>query len=282
MKTRMFGLVVGVSALATWVTACDQPRIDCRASRGTFVAKYELVSGSGACSELVGELIGLQSYYPVNESDQKTVDLTRSFLVIRSETLGNLNAEATDHGDKSTVKKAELDSTGDFASVDPTDSNICSVAQSTAAEIDTNEIPAVADDPATPEDDESYAGLPATNVKYEWKNVRVLASPAAPGNLMEAELTYTENGCSATYSVIGLWPAIGCEEVILVKNDKGLLVAKGTGKPNDALCDAIPDPQAPYSNPVGSGINQDFVPRCDKDLLFCVATKRDLIDGDPR
>jgi len=268
MKIRILGLVVGVSVLAMWGTACEQPSIDCRALHsGPYAAKYTLISGGMECSGLKGEPIGLQSYYPAR-ADKKNVDLTQSFLVIRPTTLGNLEIEAGDWGDEATVTKAELDAKGSFAVVEPNDNDVCMVPTFSASEVDLKEIPANMDDPENP-----YPGLPATNVKYEWKDVRLLVSAGAPGNLMEGELTYTENGCTATYSVIALWPTVGCEELDAEGN--------GTGKPNDKLCDAEPDPQAPYSIPFGSGVNQDFAPKCDPDLLYCVATKTDLIGGRP-
>jgi len=268
MKIRILGLAVGVSALALWGTACEQPGIDCRALHsGPYIAKYTLVSGGPECSGLKGETIGLQSYYPAR-ADKKNVDLEKSFLVVRTATVGNLEIEAASWGDESTITKSELDSTGNFESPDPNDTDTCTVSTLDAAEINVKAIPANMDDP-----DDMYPGRDATNIKYEWKNVRLLVSPSNPGNLMEADLTYTENGCTATYSVIGLWPTIGCEELDTA--------GKGTGKPNDALCDDKADPQAPYGIPFGSGISQDVVPRCDPDLLACVATKTDLIPGGP-
>lgn len=268
--------MVGVSALATWVTACDQPTIDCRTLHvGPYAAKYTLISGGPECSDLKGERIGLQSYYAPN-SDSTNVDLSRSYLAIRPDTLGVIDDEATIWGDEKTVTKSTLSSIGDFASVDPNEKDTCSVPSLSPAEIAINAIPPNMEDP-----EDLYEGRDATDIRYEWKNVRVLVSPGAPGNLIEADLTYTQDGCTANYSVIALWPTIDCEKREVMTDMNGKPVVVRTGEPNDDLCDDQADLQAPYGLPTGSGISQDFVPKCDPDLLYCVATKTDLIEGGP-
>lgn len=270
MKIRNIGLVVGVSALAMWGSACDAPTIDCRTLHsGGYIAKYTLVSGGPECSSIPGEVFGLQSYYRAT-SDRKDVNLDSSFLAIRPEEFGVIKDEADTFGDADTFQTEDLNSLGDFTGVDPNSDGICTVQDPTPAVVSINEIPA--------NDEEEYPGRAATNISYTWKDVRVLVTPGAPGNLMEGELTRTQDGCTATFQVIAMWPIIGCEKLNEIIVD-GEAQVEHTGEPNDDLCDDQPDLQAPYGIPVGSGINQDFVPKCDKDLLLCVATKTDLIPG---
>lgn len=270
MKIRNIGLLVGVSALAMWVSACEQPTIDCRTLHvGGYIAKYTLVSGGPECSAIPGEVFGLQSYYRAT-SDRKAINLDDSFLAIRPQEFGNIKDEANTYGDADTFNTEELNSLGDFTGVDPNSDGICTVQDPSPAVVDINEIPV--------DEEDEYEGRAATNISYTWRDVRVLVTPGAPGNLMEAELTRVQDGCSATFQVIAMWPIVGCEKLNETVVD-GEPEVEHTGEPNDALCDDQPDLQAPYGIPVGSGINQDFIPKCDKDLLVCVPTKTDLIPG---
>lgn len=268
MKIRILGLLLGATALAGWGTGCEQPAIDCRAARGSFASKYVLQTGTGACSELKGDVVGLQSYYPAS-ADNKTVDLSRSLLSVKASRITEMEGavgELIGEGcaEPSAITKSNLNAIGDFTSVDPDGNAVCSVPSSSVSEFQSNEIAASGD----PMDMENACGkgLPAIDIKYEWRNVRVLVSPDAPGTRFEADLTYTESGCSATYKVCGLWPAVDCAKYVL--DDMGEPVR--TEEPEQKLCDAVEDPEPPYGIPYGSGINVDFGAVCDPDTLLCV------------
>jgi len=270
MKIRILGLVVGVSSLAIWGTACEQAQIDCRVLHGDFAAKYTNVSGGAECSKKTGDIIGLQSYYAAkadpNSSDRKIPDPSTSLLSIGTADLPGIIADAADYGDASTtVSKSNVYATGNFKATEPDDTDACSIPDVMTSELSVTAIPSFPDDPATPDDDESYPGMPATDIKYEWKNVRILTTPANPGNLMEAELVYTENGCTATYNVIALSPVIDCT---------------GEGDmPDNDLCDDKPDPK--YGLGFGSGISPDLKAVCDPVMLVCVPTNTTLLAGGP-
>src|SRR5262249_45001977 len=128
------------------------------------------------------------------------------------------------------------ESLGDFVSTTPDENDVCSVPTLSAAEQNLPMFMTPPDpptcmyqDPATmmwkevtrPMDDH-----PATDIKYEWSNIRLYVTAAYPGTQMVGNLTYTDvtNSCSASYSVIGLWPQISCaqEEVEKDMNDKPL------------------------------------------------------------
>lgn len=258
MKIRNLGLVVGIATLASWGTGCEQGKIDCRALHYEFVAKYTLVSGGPECSGVYGEFMGVQSYFAAS-ADKKTVDLNRSLLAIRTTEMAALSHEAADFGDETTVTKEVLDAQGDFAATEPDDGDQCSVPAMTPVEISVNAIPANEGDPADPDDD--YPGRAATTIKHEWKNLRLLVSPANPGNFFKADLTYTVNNCTATYSVVGMAPVIGCIDP--------------NGMPNDALCDDKADPE--FGFPYGSGISRDLVPKCDTTLGVCLPTATSIL-----
>lgn len=270
MKIRMIGLMLGAAALGVWGAGCEQPTIDCRATRGSFATKFVLQSGSGACSEITTAVIGLQSYY--EKGADGLVDITKSSLAIRggTEVVDYTHFLATaDNSDPANPLKAcdgaadavvtHETSEGAFAGVDPNDSSVCEVPNITSSKVVTSEIPGTMD-PAYKA--ACVEGFPAYDITYEWRNVKVFVSTDAPGNRFEADLTYTENGCTAQYKACGVWPVVGCERL----DAEG----KHTGEPEDKLCDGEPDLEPQYGIPYGSGINTDFKPKCDPDYLICV------------
>jgi len=266
----MIGLMLGAAALAVWGAGCEQPTIDCRATRGSFATKFVLQNGSGTCSEIQTSIIGLQSYYAKGSDGQ--VDISKSTLAIRPEDIVYAEAavhEQIDNGcaDESAIATAEFNSIGDFVSVDPDGSGICSVPSATTTRFVSNAIPP-SGDPMDPEN-ACAAGYPAQDITYEWRNVKVHVSTAGPGNRFEADLTYTDSGCTAQYKVCGVWPVVGCEKL-----DPAMATEEDpdghTGLPEDKLCDGEPDLEPQYGIPYGSGINTDFKPICDPVYLICV------------
>lgn len=240
-----------VLALSAALVSCAQPKIDCTTGRGGFAARYTYVEGSkqgeGACDTKKGEILGLEKYNPSKAGDEKTQDLGRAILAIQAAAVGDLANTAEAAG--VAVDRSKALSLGDFASTTPDDADVCRVATLSAAEL---AVPAI-------------DAQPATSVRYAWSNVRVLVTSAHPGNRMAADLEISEDGCSARYRVLGLWPAVGCEKLDANGN--------GTGKPDASRCD--PDASPDAGRATGSGINPDFrdVITCDPDLLLCVLTE---------
>jgi hypothetical protein len=236
-------------ALALGLVSCEQPRIKCLAGHGGFAATYTLIPGSkqgtGDCDTLLGEVIGLEKYNPSSSEDPTKQDLSQATLAIQSTALGTLARAAAEEG---FVDEDSLAfSLGAFETVDPDENDVCYVPTLSEAE---QNIPDLSLD------------LPQTDMKFEWRNVRLLVTAAYPGTQMVAELRYTENGCSASYSVTGLWPAVACEGLDADGN--------GTGLPDATLCNPKADPAA--GRATGSGINPDLSPNviCDENLLLCV------------
>lgn len=254
---RTSARLIGLSLLLAVASACEQPPADCTTGHGAFAAKYTLKEGSkqgtGACDALKGEKIGLEKYNPSQADDPKRQDLTKALLRIRPHALGDLANQAAE-ADVS-IEGQELTSLGDFVSTTPDENNVCTVPVMTPAGI---QIPA-------------GSPIPEADIEYTWNNVRIYVSPAYPGTQMTATLTYREGGCTAQYSVLGLWPAVGCEAT----DDMG----NGLGTPDDTLCDPIANPAE--GRDIGSGINPDFRANlaCDPDLLLCVlkAAPRELL-----
>jgi hypothetical protein len=227
--------------------SCDQPRIDCTTGHNGFAATYVLKPGSkegtGTCDTLKGEIIGLEKYNPSKRDDETEQDLTKATLAIQSNKLGQLARDAKEAG--ATVTGSVL-SIGDFTSIEPDDQDVCHVPTLSEAEQDVPELSPT---------------RPAVDIKYKWSNVRIYTTEAYPGTEIVADLTYTEDGCSASYSVTGLWPAVSCRVNDVDGNPIGV---------DPGLCDPKADPAA--GRPTGSGINPDFKDNviCDPDLRLCV------------
>lgn len=243
--------LVLLPALLLALPACAQPRVDCTAGHGGFAARYTLKAGSkqgeGDCDRKRGEIIGLEKYNPATSAGAETQDLTRAVLAIQTATLGDL-ANAIE-GAGLAVDRGAIVSRGDFASTTPDAQDVCAVSSLSPAALAAPEI-----------------GMErATTVGYAWSNVRLGVTSAYAGTRMVADLRFSQDGCAAEYSVLGLWPAVSCEALDAEGN--------GLGVPDAALCD--PDANPAAGRPTGSGINPDFrdVIACDPELLLCVLTE---------
>ncbi len=235
-------LAVALSAgVATTMSGCTQPLMNCTSAHGTFGAKFELVEGdpNTACGSIAGDVLGFQSYFYEGGANG-TPDYTRAKVAIRPQLLGELLARADSQGVE--VPGAEPNAIGDFAAGLPTEEEFCEVPRfQQHSEATIPVVPAVEDDPDTPDDDESLPEQPATYVKYEWKNAKILVSANAQGTQFAADLRFTQDNCTADYRVVGLYPLVGCE--------------------TDDECTAD-----------DNGINPDFSKECDENLGFCVLT----------
>lgn len=269
---RILGSTLALTVLlAVGSSACDQPKINCTTGHGGFAMKYTLKAGSmtgtGMCDARKGEIVGLEKYNPQKLDDLTHQDLNKAILAIRTSKLGQLAADGANAVDPKGLSAPVVDSdhdvnsVGDFAAAYPDDNGVCVVPTLSPAE---QSVPAFNTPPPASKPMDPQVMHPATDIKYEWKNVRVYATPDLPGTQMVGEVTYTENGCSATYSVLGLYPAVSCEAKDAMGN--------GTGMPDPTLCDPVANPDA--GRATGSGINPDLKARvgCDPDLLLCILT----------
>lgn len=282
---QLFGSPLALAALLSLLPACEQPKADCTVGIGAYAAKYTLKPGSkvgeGACDTLKGDTIGLVKYSPLEEGEKTRQDFTKALLALRTAKLGGLAVD----GEARSIKddNRQLDSIGDFVSTTPDDDDVCSVPKLTAA---TQKLPEFTPTPlGTCGFDKREIPIranpyPATDIKHEWSNIRLYVTAAYPGTQMVGEFTYTDGGCSASYDVIGLWPAVSCRTQVTatIINDMGKEETKPAcdadgnliTKLDPALCDPVADPT--HGRPTGSGINPDLKKRvtCDPDLGLCV------------
>jgi hypothetical protein len=216
----------------------EQPRPFCTVRRDAYAARYDLVSGTGPCALLKGEVLGAQAYLP-----DPTKPGDRFSMAIQSEAVGKRILA----GEKATPPVVpanpdhEIYAHGKFTSDRPDDSNLCSVPELTEAQLVLAEVPSVA----------GAVALPPIDVRYQWSNVSSYVTTASTGLLWAGELTYSLDGCTARYSVMALAPKVACDR---------------DGKPDARLCGG-PDPATGF---LGSGLNPDIAVRCDPDLLLCV------------
>jgi hypothetical protein len=245
-------VVGGALALASALGGCDQPRVTCVTGRGDFAAKYTLVSGNGPCAMMKGDTIGVQSYNSAQDDHPNLKDVS---VALRTASLGVLVQHAEDNGLGDPNMAHVPYAFGRFSASEPGPDDFCTVPTLAPAEQD---LPTVPEQP--PSADGGSPGAPeqpATSIAYSWSNLRVYVTAAATGTQFAGDVTYTRDGCTASYHVVAVYPAVPC--------------ADANGKPSDVFCSPEANPDAGLAT--GSGINPDFPVACDPDLLMCVLTK---------
>jgi hypothetical protein len=238
-QTRcFFGLRLALSGLAL-LGCSEQPEPRCATTLSTFAAHYELESGTGACAELSGEILGAMTFV----TDWRADDDGLYSVAIQSLSAGDLVAQAEANepplGDPDPDHRPY--GIGKFTERTPDDAGVCSIPSFAPAELDMPEIP------ATEPDTEP---TPATSLAYQWSNFRLAVSAGAQGMQWAADLTYTRDGCSASYRVRAVAPAVSCDD--------------GAGNADDAAC----TPDAAELAGVHPSLAGGLV--CDPTLLACV------------
>jgi hypothetical protein len=244
MKLRIIGFSAASITLAAYIGACGvaQPKPGCPIASGPFAAKYTKVSGTGGCSELPGEMIGFEQYTVPGAKETK--------IAVRPYGLGARFIDDT-NGEQPQVptgdeKGVNLNAIGKFPQVPGAD-DFCVASDLSVAKADFEK----ADETLLADGGVDLPEIPATSIAYEFTDLKVLVTPEAPGTQFTANVKYTQDGCTATYSAIGMWPAHGC------------------GSDDD--CDPLPNLDA--GRVTGSGINPSFPVKCDMDLGMCMITK---------
>jgi hypothetical protein len=266
MKLRLMGLSVSAAAAAVAIGACNTqaPEARCTVARavsdgstGSFAATYTLKAGQDstlACAKLKPEQVGMQKFF---NQDQDA----RDSIAVRSRRMGGLLAALKLRADPAPTY--EPSSVGGLTTEFPGADNFCDVPELTPSRLEAPALPAGLPDGGTQPDGGPPAQA-AQSITYEWSNLRVYNTPEIPGTQFLAELRYTENGCTADYSVKGIWPVVSCATA---------------GKPDQGKCDPFPDPSVGRLR--GSGINPIFPVTCDPVALICVLTGEVPSDQNP-
>lgn len=267
MRTRLFPRVSGIAlgALACGAllgvlgTSCQQPKTLCTTAHLYYAAKYELKSGDPmTCGRFKGDVLGMNTYFATGGLNG-TPKFTEPSMAIRAQYAGLVFEHAQFYSDQNgepvAVPGLEDDpkdpddydhmanALGDFDRAEPDDDDFCFAEKVGPARLELPElpeippIPEVVDDPMTPEDESApevpgIPATPATSIVYEWSDAKWLVSANYQGTQFEADLKFTEDGCTAEYHVVAVAPAIGCQ--------------------SDDDCTTA-----------GVGINPDFAVKCD-------------------
>jgi hypothetical protein len=299
--------LASVFTLGLLGVACDQPDPKCSIQRGAFAATYTLLSGSGDCSMLKGEILNIGVYSPAGKSNAPA-DPNRVVVGIQPQSLVDHLAGAAEHMVE--PNPADLGyALGEFAKSTPDGKDFCTVPSFQApSRVRLPEVPEV------PDACGPIPAQPAVDVAYEWSDLRVYTTAGAYGTQFAAKLKYTQGSCTAEYAVSAVYPVVSCvatppdsEQSPATGDDAGALsdafVPQGLDASSDIdaaepladggeeLADAAEgdaecppeEPGEPEAPPVaddslcqpapGSTINPDFATRCDPDLLLCVLSK---------
>jgi hypothetical protein len=241
MTKNILNAAVTVLAASSLLAGCDfeQPEAGCFVQDHiSWAVKYDPVDdpkdqNNAACTVRAptAELLGVFKFVDPDDSSVSLLTLRPAGLASRAlRDTTNPSSAQTASGNFATERDAE-----DF----------CAAPTFSVATVDAAFVPAVPPDPEDPED-EGTPAIPATEVTYEFSNVRVYSAPSSPGTQLAGSLKYTRDGCTSTYEIRALWPAVGCD----------------------------PDSDLPEENcGEGSGLNPDFAATCDAVAHICVPAK---------
>lgn len=281
--TGAVAMLASLSAICCLAGCGDQPKTNCLTTTAPFAMKLIMKSMQesvpGICAMFGPDAfnadpeVGFISYYAQDSKGQP--DYAKGSLAIQTAEIGNLFYTAKDLGVDSTATDGKVYSLGAYAVSEPDSNNICPVPTLSPTHIVLAEIPAVPDDPTTPDDDESVPGQPAVDARLEWSNVKIYVTAASLGIQAQADLTDTRvapggGTCITTYNTVSLAPAVSCRA--LDDNGDPDTNADGTPKLDIGACDPLPHPDLGRFS--GSGISPSTRYTCDPVSAFCV------IDGD--
>lgn len=232
MKTHILCLASIVALLGV---GCSQREVPCSVGRSLpYAAKYKQVSVEGACDDvpaaaLAGDQIGLTAYNAIGKGGLP--DTTKVSVAIRTTFLGEPVANASGRGVVDDAEGHAVAAVGPFDKDIPDADGFCRAPSLSPT---TQTLPALDADV-----EEELEAQDAVNVSETWSDVSVYVDASALGTQMKGTYTVTQDGCTATYHVMALYPAGACAE--------------------DVDCENI-----------DLGISPDFPVVCDPDLLLCV------------
>lgn len=227
-----FGLALLVGGGFGAACTVAQPPLECSFQASSYWARYKLVEGTGTCSTYEGDLVRFQRYLPPGESKPTFAFLNRRLALITRATYGGkLRFDETDP----TYQKESP--RGTFAGLYPTDDGFCSAESIVPAD---QSLPAVTYENRLADGGVETVTQPATHVREEWSNFKLLNNAQFTSTLWTADVTVVRDGCTAKYAVDALWPPVACE--------------------TDADCNPLPDLDAGHVT--GSGLQVAYAPKC--------------------
>jgi hypothetical protein len=185
MTMKRVSTVVAVLGAGVLVTACDiqQPSAGCVVQdSASWIAKYDLKAGQPTCAKPLpsGELVGVFKFRDPTKENSNILTLRPAGLASRG---------ARDAGDQ--INQTAIGSLAE----EPDTNDFCK-----AADLGVASVSAV-----------SSSSEDATQISYKFTNVNVYSAPRAPGTQMQADLSFTRDGCTAEYTMRAMWPARPCD-----------------------------------------------------------------------
>lgn len=233
MRRQVF-YAFGIAALVGGAlgAACDypQPALECN-FQASYWVQYTLVSDpdAGACAKYEGDRVEFARYRAPDEAKATFALNTRRMGLVTRALNDNDEYFRFDPSEPAGSPYQHESALATFQDVYPDSNGFCSNAGAIRAA-----------DQNLPAADAGSTVLPATHIKYDWSNFRMLNTARFVSNVFEADLTVTVDSCTATYKAKGIFPARACN--------------------NDARCDPLPDVAA--GRVTGSGMSVDYAPKC--------------------
>lgn len=200
---------------AALLNACGEPPPQCTVGRGDYAVQYTLKSGTGSCAQKKVDIVGAQAFRVPGAGIPPT-------LYFKPQPLAALVGQDADPTHSALAS-------GDFTTEYPTN-GACAVPTMTEAR-----------------QTASVSGT-VTDLRYQWSNLVIQSQAIIPGTQFTADLTYSEGDCTATYTAVGVFPAIKC------------VAADGTRDPS--IC-AVPRPGS-------SSLDPSFPIVCEESANLCV------------
>ncbi len=200
MSKQGVGAVAVGWGLAALITGCqfEQPQAGCvvqDASFRSWYAKYELKEGQNlppSCQGVVlgGEPMGVFKFTDPHQPGSAILTLRPQGLYGRA---------SRDPGQEPYAQTAVAKLPDE-----PEEDNFCTTEAWAPASVNAEAGGFVPSGAQQPEEE------PATQITYQYDQVRVYSAPDAPGTQLTGELTYTRDGCSVQYTLRAIWPAVPC------------------------------------------------------------------------
>jgi len=253
--------LAGVFLVSLSSASCSQPDLFCDVASGPYMVQYIPKDSANDCLMLSGERVGMKTYNPPT-ADKKTFDASKTTVALQANSVGVLADDARAIGVEDSEPNHTQYSLGDYSNK-PDANDFCSAPALSMAE---QHIP----ETAYTDEDGNAQVFPETRISYQWSNLEVYTTFAAPGTAATGEVTITKevtdpmtgmtNACTVTYIANALYPRVGCEGADAEGNPSGM--------PDETKCCPVAD--LANGRTFGSGINPDFKVKCDPVLLSCV------------
>ena len=253
----------------------EQPKPNCITSTAPFATKLIELNRSGACEGFgpagfnADPLVGFSAYYSRDGKGQPNYD--DGSLAVRTAEVGTLSQTAASYDVQNEAKQGQLYSLGKFSVSVPNDDEICPVPTLSPTHLKLAALPAVADDPTTEDDDESFPGQDAVDITLTWSDVKVYVTAASYGTQVEAtlsdtRLTPTGESCTIRYKTLSLSPAVSCQKLDM--DEAPIKNPDGSYEVDPTLCDSEANPK--LDRFTGSGISPNTHFECDPSIGYCV------------